>query len=110
MINLAVETLLSLAQAARKLPGGRAGKSLDPSTVWRWCTIGIRRDGQIVKLESARLGGRFVTSVEALQRFSDALGADFTNEAQSTPPLPRTPTKRRAASEQASRRLEEAGV
>ncbi|MBO0699620.1 MAG: DUF1580 domain-containing protein, partial [Zavarzinella sp.] len=77
MIDLATETLLSFAQAAKRLPGHRDGKRLDPSTVWRWHKRGSRAaDGRLVKLEATKIGGRSVTSVEALQRFSDALAGE----------------------------------
>src|SRR5262245_8761128 len=43
------------------------------ATVWRWALKGLPGpDGQRVRLEAQRLGGRWVSSWAALQRFSEA--------------------------------------
>lgn len=55
---------LTLAQAARELPG-----SPNPSTVWRWCKRGVNG----VRLEYRRVGRNIVTNRAALQRFIDEL-------------------------------------
>ncbi|MCC9608553.1 DUF1580 domain-containing protein [Blastopirellula sp. JC732] len=60
-IEISSESLLSFAEAARRLPGRP-----NISTLHRWRLHGIRG----VKLESALIGGRRYTSVEALERFS----------------------------------------
>jgi hypothetical protein len=65
------ETLLSISQAARLLPPGREGKPVHPSTVLRWILAGSGG----VRLEARRMGSRWVTSREALDRFSAALTA-----------------------------------
>jgi Protein of unknown function (DUF1580) len=56
------ETLISLTQAAKLIP---ASKLLHSSTISRWCTTGVRG----IKLESELVGGRRVTSNEAVFRF-----------------------------------------
>ncbi len=62
------ETVLTLSQAARRLP--KLGKNhVSPTTVWRWCRKGIRG----VHLEYACVGRRIVTSREAMTRFAGAL-------------------------------------
>jgi hypothetical protein len=71
MIDLRTETLISLAQAARLLPPGRNGKTTHISTLMRWINPGVRG----VRLEAVRLGGRWLTSAAALQRFADRLTA-----------------------------------
>ena len=69
MIDLLNEEVLSLSQAARCLPRLRKGRPVNTSTLWRWSTIGFHG----IRLETAKLGGRNVTSREALNRFFNAL-------------------------------------
>ena len=68
MIDIAKEVIRSFAQAARhsRPPDARP---LAPSTIWRWHKKGISG----VKLETICIGGTRYTSVEALQRFFDAV-------------------------------------
>lgn len=63
------EELLSLAQAARRLPRLCRGHPVHASTLWRWAREGLRG----VHLETVMIGGRRVTSVEGLRRFFAAL-------------------------------------
>jgi len=71
MIDLGQENPVSLSQAARRLPPFRSDRPVHPATIWRWITEGVRlRDGSRVRLEALRIGGRFVTTVEALDRFA----------------------------------------
>jgi len=68
------ETLRSFAEAAKRLPTLRGGKPVNPSTVWRWTTRGVRaRHGVLVRLESLKVGGTGCTSDQALLRFFRAL-------------------------------------
>jgi len=72
------ETVLSLAQAARRLPqlrGAKAtGKGVHPVTLWRWAKKGLNTpNGEKVRLETVRIGGTNCTSRQALQRFIDRL-------------------------------------
>ncbi len=68
------EQMLSLAQAARRLPTLRGRKSPHPATLFRWATAGRKgRNGAIVRLEIWRVGGTNCTSIEALTRFFDRL-------------------------------------
>ena len=78
------------------------------SCVLRWAVHGARSPaGKLVRLEAARLGSRWITSRQALQRFVEAL----TPRTGAAPPLPpRTPAKRRRASEQAAKTLENIGI
>jgi hypothetical protein len=76
-IDPATETLRSFAEAARRLPPLRKGRPVNPATLWRWATRGVRtRDGVPVRLEILKLGGTCCTSDEALARFFRALSAD----------------------------------
>jgi hypothetical protein len=74
MIDLKTETLLPLSEAAKKIPPNRSGKKVHTSTVLRWILKGVKG----VALEGTRLGGRWLTSLEALQRFGDRLATTQT--------------------------------
>lgn len=63
------EQIILLSAAARRLPCLRAGRPVNPSTLWRWATKGVRG----VRLETIRIGATTATSVEALERFIAAL-------------------------------------
>jgi hypothetical protein len=108
MIDLNAESSLSLSQAARLLPPGRRGRPATLSCLLRWVLSGTKApDGRIVKLEALRLGARWVTSREAIQRFAEAL----TPRLDAGPaPTPRSPGRRRRASERAAAELERAGI
>ncbi len=94
MIDIASETLITLAQASERLPGR-------PSlcAIWRWRTKGIR--GR--KLESVVIGGRPYTSIEALARFAQHQGG------RDTAPI-RSPKQRERSIAQAERELRSAGI
>jgi len=62
-MRLLVEDMISLAEAARRLPG-----KPHPATISRWQRHGLKGK----KLETVVVGGRRYTSVEALSRFIDA--------------------------------------
>jgi hypothetical protein len=103
MIDLSSESTLSLAQAARLLPAGRKGRPVTLSCVLRWVLRGAKApDGKVVRLEALRLGGRWLTSREALQRFAERLTPQVESQSQ----LPRTPDQRQRASERAAKQLE----
>ena len=102
---------LALSAAARLLPAHRGPGRASASTVWRWIRTGTRTlDGQVVRLEAARVGGRWLTSRAALARFAAAL-----TEAAETDPTPTTPPARppaasRRAAEQFNERLKRRGA
>lgn len=73
MIDLKTETKLSLSQAAKLVPPTRQDKQVHVSTIVRWILRGVRG----VRLEAVRVGGRWVTTHEALERFSAALTAQY---------------------------------
>lgn len=96
------ETLISVGQACRLLPGRKGHVS--PPTVVRWMTKGCRSaSGGIVRLESVRIGASIWTSAEAVGRFLDALNTDGTVKRP-------TPYQRRHASEAAARELARLGI
>ena len=76
MIDINCEQLLTLSQAAKRFPG-RNGGNIAVSTLHRWATCGVGG----IRLETVVVGGRKMTSAEALQRFVNARtaapGGDF---------------------------------
>jgi hypothetical protein len=106
--RLLYETLIALCEAARRLPPGRGGRPVSFSCVLRWITHGIPgADGQRVKLEAIRVGGRWLTSEEALARWAERLTPRLDSEPA---PAPRTPAQRRRASERAGKNLGSLGI
>jgi hypothetical protein len=105
--TILTETTLSLSQAAKRLPPGRRGAPVSLACLLRWVLDGARApEGEKVRLEAVRLGGRWITSVEALARFADRLTPKTSDS-----PLPaRTPRQRRRAAERAEKELERLGL
>jgi hypothetical protein len=101
MIDLSRETAVSLGQATRVLPPGRNGRPVHISTLVRAITKGVNGH----KLEALRVGKRWVTSVEAIQRWAEAQtpGPD-------APPHARSSIVRSSANHRADRRLTELGM
>ena len=63
------ETKITLSQAAKLCPGRPHACSL-----WRWARQGIKaRNGEHVRLEHIRCGGKIFTSPEALERMFAAI-------------------------------------
>jgi hypothetical protein len=108
--NLLTETTISLSQAARRLPSFRNDRPVSPATIWRWDSEGVRLpNGTRLRLEAVRLGGRWITSVESLTRFSERQTQAQTPSHE--PPLSiRTPGQINTASERAEKQLEEIGI
>lgn len=73
MIDLEAEQVLSFKQAAELVPWPD-GRKPSHETIRRWASRGVRGH----KLESVLIGGRRVTTLEAIQRFLASLspGAD----------------------------------
>jgi hypothetical protein len=102
---------LSLSAAGRLFPGHRRNGTVDPSTVFRWVTKGMRTpDGRVVRLEAVRVGGRWLTSRGAVARFVSALTAAADPPPATSTPAPRTPAARQKASEAAARELARRGA
>jgi hypothetical protein len=106
-VNLTTEKTLSLSQAARLLPPGRRGRPVTLSCVLRWVLDGVRApSGEQVRLEALRVGGRWVTSREALQRFAERL-----TPAQPAPAVtPRTSAQRERSAARAAREPNKLGI
>jgi hypothetical protein len=103
------ETLLTLSQAARRLPPFRAGRPVNPATLTRWILSGAKApNGTVVRLEAIKTPSGWRTSEEALARFFAALTPDLAED--TIRPAPRTPMQRQRASERAAKQLERAGA
>ena len=100
MVDIATERVVSLTEATRFLPKRRGGRKVHVSTLYRWSQLGCRG----VALETLQVGGTLCTSVEALQRFCEALSVG------SGQPALRTSRQRRAAIKRAERELDRAGI
>lgn len=99
---------LSLSAAGRLFPGHRGNSTVNPSTVFRWLTTGAKTTcGQVVKLEAVRVGGRWLTSRGAINRFVAAL-TPTANTPPAPPPTGSTAALRRA--EAAGRELARRGA
>lgn len=99
MIDIATETIITLEDAAKRLVVSRF-------TVSRWVTNGSRG----IKLEAIRVGGRWRTSVEALQRFAEAqTPCQEPTASRSGPPVPsvRSEKQRLRRAEAVDRQLDE---
>jgi hypothetical protein len=96
------EQLLDFVEASSFLPA-RNGKRIHTSTIWRWCRDGIMlRSGERVRLEYRRLGGRMVTSRQALERFGHALAEADCDLPKNRPK--RSSRKRNSTSRERARR------
>ena len=71
MIDLRIEQLRLLSKAAADVPGRPHS-----STLMRWWRRGVKG----VKLETVVVGGRRFTSIEAIQRFIEALSAPHSTQ------------------------------
>lgn len=69
MIDINSETIVTFSQLARRLPRRRKSRPTHVSTVHRWRQRGVGG----IRLEAVRLGGMWVTSLEAYARFCEAL-------------------------------------
>ena len=104
--------VLTMGEAAKLLPAHRGEGTATVSSVWRWATTGAKAsDGRIIRLETARFGGRNLTSRAALARFAAALSAaPKENEADAPSSQARSPSERQRAAKAAACRLVAAGA
>jgi len=107
MIDLRNETSISLSQAARMLPPGRRGRPVTLSCLLRWVLDGVKTVDGPVRLEAVRLGGRWITSIEALERFAARQTPDVGSE---RPRPPRSLGARERAARRAEKALERIGI
>lgn len=96
MIEIDKEKIITFSEATKLLPRRRAGKNPHVSTLYRWAKRGIRG----ATLETIQVGGTCCTSVEAIQRFFNALN---------TQPIQISHRDKKRV-EDAERKLKEAGI
>ena len=102
------ENLVGLNEAARLLPPGRQGRPVSFSCVLRWIVNGLPGpDGTRVRLEAIRLGGRWLTSREALSRWADKLTPSFQDV---SPGIGRTVKQRKTSHDKATEALAKLGI
>jgi len=105
MIDIQTEQVVTPARATHFCPERRRGVRPNIATIYRWMVQGVRG----IKLESIVVGATRCTSIEALQRFFDALTAAADAEHSAAiipPPVSKSRQKEIAAAE---RRLAAAG-
>jgi hypothetical protein len=107
-IDITTESTCGLTEAAKLVPAAHGGRKTHISTLLRWILDGVNSpSGVKVRLEAVRLGNRWITSKEALQRFAERL----TPAVGDMPPAtPRTPTQRQRAAERAGAELDRIGI
>jgi hypothetical protein len=115
MNDLLNERRIGLHEAAKLAPSYREGKPTHVSTILRWITKGVRlSNGELVRLEGVRLGGRWITSFEAFARFSERLTAGAIGDApeprQRLIPTAQQRRQRQRQLERVDRELEKAGI
>jgi hypothetical protein len=104
VIDISSEEVISLTQAAKRLPCRRGGKRPNVANLYRWSQVGCRG----IRLETICIGATRCTSMEALQRFFDALTAQAEN--RPPPQSPRLSAARQKQIEAAEKRLAKAGI
>ena len=95
-IDFEAETIITLGEACRAFPPN----GISDATMARWIQKGVKG----VKLETLLIGGRRVTSREAIARFITAQNPD------QSPAVQFTPAQRRRQSDAARQALQEAGI
>lgn len=97
-----VEEIITLSQAARDVPPG----GVSPATFARWLQRGVRISGSAERVKPATIliGGRRLTSVEAMRDFFAAQNAT----SDVAPAI--TPRQRRQQSEAARQELAAIGI
>lgn len=97
-----------LSRAAKRLPSYRNGRPVTLSCLVRWVLTGVKTPaGQTIRLEAARLAGRWITTPAALSRFIARQTPDL-----NTPMPPSAPTaaQRKRRAEAAGAALARAGI
>jgi hypothetical protein len=110
-IDVFAEELLTLTEAAKRLPKLKSGKPPHVSTLYRWMQRGCHsHDGMVVRLETVKIGGTTCTSLEALQRFFDRLSGDTTVVTPLTPTMRQREKERERRLQRAEEELRRAGI
>ena len=109
MLDITTESAIHLNEVARCVPPGRGGKKTHVSTVLRWIQRGARGPGgDRIHLEAVRVGGKWVTTREALQRFIARLTPRHDRDQSN--PVDRNKRNSKNASERAGDELDKIGI
>lgn len=108
--NILNETVICLREAAKRIPPTRLERPTTLACMLRQITHGrIGPDGERVRLEAVRFGGRWLTSIEAMARYAERLTPRLGDA--DTPPTPTKASKARAARAKAvEKELEKMGL
>jgi len=79
-MSLLSETIIFMADVPVYVPL-HGGRSVTTPCVRNWIRRGIGTPAGRIRLEAARMGGRWITSREALERFTRALTAGASPQA-----------------------------
>jgi hypothetical protein len=104
MSGVLSEPHISPTALARQVCLDDTGRPVHTATIIRWISRGVCVRGQVIKLEALRLGGRWITSRPALDRFMARLTAASSGEVAQ--PSVATPAKE---DERADRELSSQG-
>jgi Protein of unknown function (DUF1580) len=113
MIDMKTEKLIRLGEAAKLIPPARSGRRTHESTILRWILTGSKApDGTTVRLDGLRVGGKWHTTSEAMQRFAEALTPNLEahSDRQRRIRIPRAPSRQQKAAERAGRELAKLGI
>ena len=102
------EPLVSMAAAATLIGSTATGRAVHPSTVSRWVARGLLLNGKRVRLEGVRVGFRWFTTAEAVERFLAACGGGGVTTRPA--PHPASPASRMRASRLVDAKLDAAGI
>ena len=73
MPSILAERTLTTVGLAKRLAAHGGACAAHRQTINRWIRTGVRVGGKRVKLDAIRLGGKWITSEEAFERFQAAL-------------------------------------
>ena len=106
-IDISSERLITLEEAAALLPGRAPGTTIHPFTISLYTTRGKKGH----KLETLLAGPRRVTSIEAVQRFLEAISqSPQRTGGKKAVAMARTAKQRIKAAKAACARMEQAGA
>jgi hypothetical protein len=109
VIEISRENLIPLTAIPRRFPEwGRSGK-LAFSTVLRWVLRGVKTPHGSMKLDAVRLGAKWFTSEQALQRFAEALTGAY-SPPPDKPDRARTGAAKKRIAERAADELTARGI
>jgi hypothetical protein len=109
MIDITAEQPITMREAARLYGSSRGGRPTHVSTIVRHIVRGTRlRTGEVVRLEGGRIGGKWITTRESIQRYVERLTRAALSETQATEaPIVRPSDRRYKEPARTDRKLDE---